>query len=61
MLTKKQKELAERIKVELLEEAKKTDFEVAHEKADLCLCKLLDGLGLNDVSEAYRKVCKWYA
>jgi hypothetical protein len=59
MLTKKQKQLAEKIKAELLDEAEDSDFERAHTNADLCLCRLLEGLGLNDVVEAYEKITKW--
>ena len=61
MLTKKQKQLVEKVKAELLDDAKNSDYEVAHQNADLCLCELLEGIGLTDVVEAYKKVGKWYA
>ena len=59
--TKKQKQLADKVKAELLDYAKNSDYEVVHQNADLCLCELLEGLGLSDVVEAYKKVGKWYA
>jgi hypothetical protein len=61
MLTKKQKQLVEKVKNELLDDAKLSDIEIAHRNADLCLCELLEGFGLNDVLDAYKKIPKWYS
>ena len=37
------------------------DIEEAHVEADTVLCEFIDTLGFHAVTEAYRKVPKWYA
>lgn len=56
MLNQKQKELAEETKKGLLKDSKNPDVEAAHCNACDRLCKLLKGLGLKDVVEAYDQV-----
>lgn len=60
-MTKKQKKLVEDVKAELQKYAEHSDFEIAHEKADALIVNLLEGIGLKDVSDIYKKVGKWYA
>lgn len=60
-MTKKQKEVIQEVKAELQKYVGDSDFEVAHEKADAAIIKLLEGIGLQDVSDLYKKIGKWYS
>jgi len=53
--------LAETAIQRLQDAAAARDKEHAHAAADDALCKLLVGLGYEDVVEEYMKVGKWYA
>ena len=46
--------------LDLLRNAKSMPSEVAHSMADEVLCDLLDGLGYEDVVEAFKKTDKVY-
>ena len=59
-MTKKQKELVEKVKLQLLAEVDNSDLECAHSNADDALCELLKGLGFTEIVDIYDKVGKWY-
>ena len=63
-MTKKQKELVEKIKLQLLEEVDNSDLECAHASADRALCELLKGFGFtepyfNSINKYYDWVSKY--
>lgn len=60
-MTKKQKELIEKVKADLFRAVDDTDVESAHEDADNSLCDLLNGLGFREIVEIYSQVDKWYS
>lgn len=60
-MTKKQTELVEKVKLQLLDEVDNVDFEGARVRADNALCDFLIGLGFTEIVDIYDKVGKWYA
>ncbi len=47
--------------LELKELQKSGDIEGAHCEADGVICKLLEALGYQDVTEEWAKIDKWYS
>jgi len=48
-------------KEKLIIESRNGDTEAAHGNADDILCKLLNEFGLNEITEIYNNIEKWYA
>ena len=60
-MTKKQKELIEKVKADLFKAVDNQDVENAHGDADDLLCDLLNGFGFEEIVKIYNNVDKWYA
>lgn len=60
-MNKKEQEIYAKYLAKMKEIPKTGDNEGNHAEADGLLCELLDELGMNEITEEFRSINKWYS